>query len=100
MDDELGVVKLRHAPSTSLESFLVLYEYKRVAVVVHGSMYSTSTNGLLLWYMAVCTSGLKVLTRVNETNGYSDYDVVAFIVTTMENAVVLYEVRTSAGGAC
>ena len=39
MDDELGVVKLRHAPSTSLESFLVLYEYKRVAVVVHGSMY-------------------------------------------------------------
>jgi len=40
-----------------------------------------------LWYMAVCTSGLKVLTvltRANETNGYSDYDAVAFIVTTME----------------
>jgi len=40
-----------------------------------------------LWYMAVCTPGLKVLTvltRANETNGYSDYDAVAFIVTTME----------------
>jgi len=38
-DGELGVVKLRHAPSTSLESFRVLHKYKRIAVVVHGSMY-------------------------------------------------------------
>jgi len=63
-------------------------------------VYSTSTNGLLLWYMAVCTPGLKVLTvltRANETNGYSDYDAVAFIVTTMEKKTVLYE---GTGGAC
>jgi len=43
--------------------------------------------------MAVCTSGLKVLTvltRANETNGYSDYDAVAFIVTTMEKKAVFY----------
>ena len=39
-DGELGVVKLGHAPSTSLESFRVLHEYKRIAVVVHGSMYA------------------------------------------------------------
>ena len=37
MDDELGVVKLRHAPTTFLESFHVLHEHKRVAVVIHGS---------------------------------------------------------------
>ena len=36
-DDKLGVVKLGHAPTTSLECFGVLYEHKRVAVVVHGS---------------------------------------------------------------
>ena len=50
-------------------------------------VYSTSTNGLLLWYMTLCTLGLKVLivlTRVNETNGYSDYDADAFIVTMIE----------------
>ena len=41
--------------------------------------------------MTVCTPGLK------ETNGYSDYDAVAFIVTTMEKKAVLYE---CAGGAC
>ena len=38
-DGELGVAKLRHAPSTSLESFRVLQTYKRIAVVVRGSMY-------------------------------------------------------------
>jgi len=50
-------------------------------------VYSTSTNGLLLWYMTLCTLGLKVLivlTRVNETNGYSDYDADAFKVTMIE----------------
>jgi len=38
-DDELGVVKLRHAPSTYLESFRILHEYKRIAVMVHRSMF-------------------------------------------------------------
>jgi len=38
-DDELGVVKLRHTPSTSLESFRILHEYKRIAVMVHRIMY-------------------------------------------------------------
>ena len=40
-DDELGVVKLRHAP-ISLVSFRVLHEHKRVAVVVHGSMVEST----------------------------------------------------------
>jgi len=52
-------------------------------------VYSTSTNGLLLWYIAVCTSRLKVLIVLTRAN---DYDSVVFIMTTIEKHCLIWGV--------
>jgi len=51
---ELGVVKLRHALSTSLESFRILHEYKLIAVVVHDSMYAGVERDERLFRLRCC----------------------------------------------
>jgi len=45
-------------------------------------VYSTSTNGLLLWYMAVYTSRLKLLIVLTRAN---DYDASRRLAASMAN---------------